>query len=734
MKTEKEQGKRRKETLIIFGLCFLFLFLAWFEFRIFNVSSELPFEYSIFFFGLVNFNLILLLLLFFLIFRNLFKAFIEKRKGIVGSSLRSRLVLTFFVFSAVPTILMFFVAAIYMNSSFDKWFSEKIADAMKSALEVTTHFYMEKKKDNFFAAHMIAQKLRSANSKDEIESILKQQRQVYRLDAAEYYSDLLEGRTLVMSGDQTIPEIPRATVEFLERGLKDKSEASTVHQHTKGNLVRAMVPIKGRTGVVIVSSYVPLGLLQNMDTIGSLYEDLKGGGNSVQFPLRAIYFVVLLLMALVILFCATWFGFYMAKHLSEALSILGLATRRIALGDYQPVRLVNAETEVLELAENFNAMATQLESSRKELSASNDSLQATLHRLDERTQYIEVVLSNVSTGVISLDQNDQITTINDRAAALFHANAKKYLGSNLKDIIGEKYYRLYRQMVLNMSQYGLAKMTRQLQMEINDASFPCLFTISRLQDTDGNDVGTVIGFDDLTDVFNAQKIEAWKEVARRIAHEIKNPLTPIKLSAQRLQRKFSESITDEAFKACTDMIIQQADEMKRLVNEFSEYARLPQLQKHSNDVNELIKNVSAIYSEGYKNVQFICELDSKLTPFLYDNDQIKRVLINLVENALAALSDIKNAKIVFTTKADSLRQTVSIVVADNGIGVSDGNFAKLFEPYYSTKPSGSGLGLAIVNKIIQDHSGIIQAFATEGGGLSFRIDLPYITAEKSTHV
>jgi two-component system, NtrC family, nitrogen regulation sensor histidine kinase NtrY len=734
LKTVREKGKRQKETLIIFGLCFIFLILAWLEFRVFSVSKELPFEYSIFFFGLVNFNLILLLLLFFLIFRNLFKAFIEKRKGLLGSSLRSRLVLTFFVFSAVPTVLMFFVSVIYINSSFDKWFSEKITDVMKSALEVTTHFYMDQKKNNFFAAHMIAQKVRNASSINEIDVILKQQSQIYGLDAVEYYSDMLEGRTLVMSNDQTIPEVPRATIEFLERGLKDKSEASTVHQHIKGNLIRAMVPVKGKAGVVVVSSYVPLALLQKMDTIGAIYEDLKGNGNPIQLPLKSIYMIVLLLMALVILFCATWFGFYMAKHLSEALSILGLATRRIAQGDYQPVQIGNAETEVMELAENFNSMAHRLETSRKELNDANENLHEILHRLDERTQYIEVVLSNVSTGVISLDENDHITTINERAAALFHANIKDYLGANLKDVIGEKYYRLYRQMVLNMGQYSLLKMTRQLQIEINEASFPCLFTISRLTDTEGKELGTVIGFDDLTDVFNSQKIEAWKEVARRIAHEIKNPLTPIKLSAQRLQRKFSASIQDEAFKACTDMIIQQADEMKRLVNEFSEYARLPQLNKNLNNINELIKNVSAIYGEGYKNVRFICKYDENLTPFLFDNDQIKRVLINLVENALAALSNKEAPFISFTTHADSLRQTVSIVVSDNGEGISDGDFAKLFEPYYSTKPSGSGLGLAIVNKIIQDHGGIIQAYATDGGGLSFKIDLPYSTVEKTGNV
>jgi two-component system, NtrC family, nitrogen regulation sensor histidine kinase NtrY len=717
--SKKEFGKRKREIFTIFGLTFLFFALAWFEFRVFLTSKDLPFEYSVFFFGLVNFNLVLLLLLFFLIFRNLFKAFIEKRHGMTGSSLRSRLVLTFFVFSSVPTLLMFFISVIYINSSFDKWFSEKITAVMKSSLEVTTHFYMDTKKRNFYAAHMIAQKLQVAQSRNEINYILRQQQQIYNIDAIEYYSDSLGARELVMTEDQTIPEVPRASMEFLEKGLRSKNEASTVHEYTKGNLIRAMVPVKGRSGVVIVSTYVPLSLLNKMNTIGSVYEDLKGSSNPIQYPLKSIYIIILLLMTLVILFCATWFGFYMAQHLSGALSALGQATRRISQGDYRPVKLDRGETEVIELAENFNSMARQLEE--------------TLSRLDERSRYIEVVLSNVSTGVISLDKDDNITTINDRAAHLFKVQAKDYIGHNLKDVLGEKYYRLYRQMILSMGQYSLIKMTRQLDMELNDSSFPCLFTISRLG-AGGKYLGTVIGFDDLTDVFKSQKIEAWKEVARRIAHEIKNPLTPIKLSAQRLQKKFGATINDEAFKACIDMIVQQTDEMKRLVNEFSEYARMPVLQKEMHDLNALIRNVSTLYSEAYKKVKFDLNLDTRLEEFLFDQEQIRRVLINLIENSVVAVTDVQQPVISVRTEFDLTKQTVNLVLSDNGAGIPDGNYVKLFEPYYSTKKSGSGLGLAIVSKIIEDHGGLIQAYGNSPMGLCFRIDLPYKTILKDTNV
>lgn len=733
---KRETRKRKREIFSILALTFLFIIIAWFEFRVFFTSKDLPFEYSIFFFGLVNFNLVLLLWLFFLIFRNLFKAFVEQKRGVGGSSLRSRLSISFFLFSSVPTILMFFVSVIYINTSFDKWFSEKMTDVMKGALEVTTHFYSQSKKQNFYAAHMIAQKVQYTGSTNDILFVLRQQQQIYNLDAVEYYDDLVDERLLIMSGDHAFPDVPRASIEFLEKGLKQKAEASTVHEYTRGNLIRAMVPVKGRTAVVVASSYVPLSLISNMNTIGSVYEDIKGTRSPIQNNLRSIYIIILILMTLVILFCSTWFGFYMAQHLSEALSVLGKATKRVAQGNYEPVAVSFGETEVIDLAKNFNAMVSQLDASQQEINQATNSLQQTLARLDERSRYIEVVLSNVSTAVISLDKNDNITTINERAARMFRIKTQDYLGRALNAVIGETYYRLYRQMFSSMSRYELRKLTRQMDFEINGPGFPALFTISILTDDKNEEVGKVISIDDLTDVLKSQKVEAWKEVARRIAHEIKNPLTPIKLSAQRLQKKFGQQINDEAFKACIDMIIQQTDEMKNLVNEFSDYARMPVLNKELNDLNQLIHQVTVFYKEAYKKINFELKLDVQLSPFFFDKDQINRVLINLIENATMAVADRETQSIIISTKADSTRQIVQLMVSDNGIGVPEANYAKLFDPYFSTKPTGSGLGLAIVSKVIEDHGGVARACPNEPNGLSIVIELPYKLTinDKDRHV
>lgn len=725
----RETRKRKREVLSIFLLITFFVALAWFEYRIFLTSQALPFINSIFFFGLVNFNICLLLFLLFLIFRNLFKAFIEQKKGVAGSSLRSRLVITFFVFSAVPTILMFFVSVLYINSSFDKWFSEKITGVMKSALEVTQQFYSDTKKDNFHAADMIAKRLVTVDTSRNVLRVLKRQKNIYRMDAIEYYDDIGGDRLIVMSKDQTLPKVPVASADFLTPGIEDGEVGSSIQEFTGGNLIRTMVPVKGRKAVVITTRYVPLPLLEKMNNIGLVYEELRGSSRSIQNPLKSIYIIMLLLMTLVILFCATWFGFHMAQHLSRALAQLSEATRRIASGDYRPVEIDYGETEVKSLADNFNKMAEQLETSQNEVTDATESLKETLSQLDERSRYVEVILSNVSTAVISLDVNDRINTINESAVKIFQINPTDYIGKDLKEIIGEKYYRFYRQMYLNMAQYNIGKMTRQLEIDIKDVSFPSLFTISRLIDQNDSEWGRVIGFDDLTDVLKSQKIEAWKEVARRIAHEIKNPLTPIKLSAQRLQKKFGSNIDDDAFKACTDMIIQQTDMMKTLVNEFSEYARMPRLKKEPNNMNELIESIGSMYSQAYKNVEFKLQLDDQLQDFLFDIEQLKRAFINLVENSVVAMEETTDPKIELRSVLDERRQVVQLVLADNGPGVEASVLSKLFEPYYSTKPGGSGLGLAIVNKAIEDHRGVIRACPNPGGGLMFNIEMPYLLQE-----
>lgn len=726
----KREGRRRKRELFLIGLLgSLFAFLVWFEFRIFLSSNEASLLDSVTFFGLVNFNLCLLLILFFLTFRNLFKAFVERRKGVAGSSLKSRLIVTFFLFSSVPTLLMFFVSFYYINSSFDKWFSEHITSVLKNSLEVSQLYYKDAKKQNFHAAHQIITKI-EAYGDSVPEKVLQAELEKFRLDGLEYYKSASE-RAFVTAKDETLPAIPFLDESFLEKGLAQKVEASQVEELEAGNIIRTMVPNKAGNAVLVANRYIPFSLLKKIDSIGLTYEELKGQGLPLLFTLRSLSILSLLLMTAVILFCSTWFGLYMARHLSRALSTLSDATTRISKGDYRSVEIANGETEVMELAENFNSMASQLEKSQSDLTRVNKSLQKTLHRLDERSKYVEVILSNVSTGVISTDTEDMITTINDRCESLFKISSQDYLKKNLQDVVGDSYYRFYRKMVTNMSQYNITKMSRQLDIELNGIHFPCLFTISRITNEHGVDTGRVIGFDDLTDVLKSQKIEAWREVAKRIAHEIKNPLTPIKLSAQRLQKKFGGSITDEAFKQCTDMIVQQTDEMKKLVNEFSDYARMPMAEKSMNDINRLLSETIPLYQTAFKEKTFKMNLVPEVPQCLFDYEQIKRVVINLIENAVTATNSVAEGKVLVSSNFDEKRKVIRFSISDNGEGSGDKDLKKLFDPYYSTKQEKSGLGLAIVNKIIEDHEGLITACENSWGGLEFNVELPLRTDKET---
>ncbi|MFN7455019.1 MAG: hypothetical protein ACK5RO_10225 [Pseudobdellovibrionaceae bacterium] len=261
-----EIKKRKREIIAIAGIAIVFLLLTWFEIRLFNVSQTLPFVHSIFFFGLVNFNIVLLLLLLFLIFRNLVKVFVERKGKVFGSSLKAKLIVAFVAFSSIPTILLFVTSVFYINSSFEKWFSVKMAGVLKSSLEVTNAYYFNAKKRNYHFAHQIASELKSV-SPARVEAKMKQLRHLYALDAVEYYPSLFDERTLVISDDETIPVIPPASLEFLQKGVKSQVDSSTIHQFGEGNLVRVIVPSGAGKGAVVVSSFVPLSLLSKMNDI-----------------------------------------------------------------------------------------------------------------------------------------------------------------------------------------------------------------------------------------------------------------------------------------------------------------------------------------------------------------------------------------------------------------------------------------------------------------------------------
>lgn len=723
---KNESRKRRREVVIVFFVAALFLLLTWFEIRLFGIAQQLPFVHSIFFFGLVNFNIVLLLLLLFMIFRNVVKVFVERRGKLFGSSLKAKLIAAFVSFTFIPTVLIFLSSVFYINASFEKWFSSKMAGVLKSSIEVTNAYYFNAKKRNYHFAHQIALEIKNLNSPKAINEKMQKLQYLYSLDAVEYYPSLFGQRELVISDDETIPLIPKASLEFLQKGIKSQVDASTIHQFGEGNLVRVIVPVeeKSNRGAIIVSSFVPLSLTSKMNDISSAYEEFRDV-NPLEYPLKSIYMIILFMMTLVILLAATWFGFYLAKQLATPLVQLGRATRRIAGGDYSPVEVRSGSEEIISLVDSFNQMTLNLAKSEREVREANDHLKKTLSDLDQHNRYIEVVLGNVSAGIISVSQSGKITTMNARAGGLLKIDPAKYIGRPVRDLLTSEYFRTFSELLKTMQEHRVESLQRELKVNVQGEVMPLLMTLSLLKNEKGEEIGKIIVFDDLTPIVNAQRAAAWTEVARRIAHEIKNPLTPIKLSAERLQRKFGESITDPAFQECTTMIIRQTEDLKNLVNEFSQFARLPQSRPVIGSIQKTIEEAVSLFKPALPaGTELNFEVEGVVPEFKFDPDQMKRVLVNLIDNSISAVANEKEKRVLISCRYDSELKIMRLTVSDTGPGIPAGQRSRVFEPYFSTKESGTGLGLAIVKRIVEDHSGFIRAQTNEPRGAKMVIELP----------
>ncbi len=731
-----EGQKRRRELAMVFVLAFIFLVLTAIEFKLFGMSQQLPFAHSIFFLGLVNFNIILFLLLFFLIFRNVVKIFAERQSGLTGKTLKAKLIAAFVTFSFVPTALMFLVSVFYINNSFDKWFSEKMAGVLKSSLEVTNAYYLSAKRKNYHFAEQVASEMRGTTGSDWSKR-LPALRKRYSLDAVEYYPSLFGQRIVSVSPDEALPEVPPLSLELLERGIEDRNEASTIHQFENGNLVRVIFPVgkNKEAGAVVVSTFIPLSLIAKMDDIASAYEDFRDI-NPLEGPIKSIYLIILVLMTLTIMLGATWFGFYLARQLSVPLEELGQAAQRVANRDYQVVKLTSGSREINELVLHFNQMTNTIETSEREVSEANLNLRNTLSRLDEHSRYIEVILSTVSTGVVSLNPEGQITVANRHASKLLETPPGKLIGKHIATVLDKEYLAVLENMIEQMKSHKAESIQREVRIQVRGRTVPLQMTLSFLFDDNHEEIGKVLVFDDLTAVLGAQRAAAWTEVARRIAHEIKNPLTPIKLSAERLEKKFGAQIQDPAFKESLRVIVYQVDSLKNLVNEFNQFARLPNSMPTTGQLNKTIEESLVLFRNAGKGDFVDFKPDETLPVFFFDPDQMSRIINNLVDNALAAVVDRPSPKVVIRTHYDSILKIARIEVEDNGPGIPAQLRERIFEPYITTKVNGTGLGLAIVKRMVEDHQGFIRAYSVVEGEdklteTKFVIELPVVEALKS---
>jgi len=733
-KPDAEQKRRRREFFIIMVVVPAVILLTYLESHVSIISGDVPIATNIFILGLININIILLVLLIFLVLRNTVKIYMERKRRVLGSRLRTKLITAFVALTIVPTFLLFFVVIGFINRSIDGWFGIEIEDSLQESLELAKDYYKDMADRVASAARTTAAAAPDegfGNDEARLRGFVEGKMAGNDFSTIEIFNSGGQRLIYAISSKVNKNMVPDIAPEPVFTALRGEA-SSFIETMQVGDVVRAVYPIilpdkpDKSSGAVVVSYYVPKSLMDKMKEISAAFEGYKQL-KLLKNPVKTSYFSILLVITLLIVFFSIWIGRYLAKEITVPIHELAEGTHAVASGNLDYRINVESNDEIGVLVDSFNRMTEDLAAGKTRIESVNLDLRRTNTELDQRRRYIEIVLGNVPAGVISIDKVGTIVSINRVAAEILGTDEKTALGKNYKEVLRARDREALKEMIREMSEAGGESMERQMRIQMSQKVMTVLVNLNALRDEAGNYLGMVAVLDDLTHLLRTQRMYAWKEVARRIAHEIKNPLTPIKLSAQRLRKKYLEKFGPDAnvFEECTQTIITQVDELKALVNEFSSFARMPASNPSPNDLNEIVAETLALYKAGRRNVDFESSTDSRLPVFDLDRDQIKRVLINLIDNAVAAIDGPGTVR-VETLFLEDL-QLARIEVVDTGAGIPAEDRQRLFEPYFSTKRSGTGLGLAIVSNIVADHNGYIRVKDNHPKGTRFVIELPVKT-------
>lgn len=718
---ENETRRRVRERWLGLGLLCLLVTLTAVEIQLSRLSAELPFVNSIFFFGLMNLNVVLIMLLLFLVFRNVVKVLVEDKRGEAGGRLRTRLVFSFILFAIIPTVLLFTVSALYIRSSFDKWFSVRVGGAMQHAIEVVRSYYDNAQQGGAHFARKIGFQLENTTrSPEALQRLLGDARLNYRLDGVEYYKDAFSPPVVAAEPGKE-DRVPRASLETLERALAGQSECRIQHVGS-GDLVRCGAALASG-GVVFADTFIPVTLSEGLSKVSLTFRDFTND-NPLNSPMKSTYLAILTMVTLLILFSAVWTGFHVAKRLTVPLEELLKGTEAVAQGDLSYRVVPRGGYELHRLVESFNQMTGELEQHKRDI-------EAAYSQLERRNRYIEMLLGNVRSGVVSLDREGRITTANPAALKMLRADAERLVGQPYAVVVPES-HRAEVEALLASVREDSTVVHRELRLRASDGGFvSVLVTAGALRNELNERIGTVAVLDDVTHLQKVERMLAWQEVARRLAHEIKNPLTPIQLSVQRLQRRYSEKLRDDGtFQQATEIILAEVDSLKTMVDEFSSFARLPQTRLEPADLNAVAMDAVSLFRAAHESLDFALELEEDIPPVALDRAAMKRVLVNLFDNALAAMDG--EGRISLSTARAKDGAGTRLVVADEGSGISREVAERLFEPYVSTKEGGTGLGLAIVQRIVSEHGAVVRFAENTPRGTRVMIDFPPLRMKAAT--
>jgi hypothetical protein len=723
----KTSGRRKAViTLAIGAFLLLAMLVLQASFNLKFISPDTN-EELLFFFGLTGLIFFAFVALTVVLGRNLLKLYAERRQGVAGSKFRTRLVVVSLLLSFLPVIAMFWFSYGLMNRSIDKWFSQPVEEVRADTAAMSALLY----------------DYAGQNATSEAQSIVE----------SEEFTKAFAGRNFAEATEELrehIPTLQGGFVLVLANGSAAASvNAPTLWPEMKGHFplqaalrgehphfqwgetdyIVAASPLKG--GAVLVAMPLPPKFAETARQIQeSQKRYIELAAKRKLF--RRTYIGYLLLLTVIVLFASTWLALLLSKLVNRPVEALAAGTEAISKGQLDYRVDIRATDELAELVQSFNSMAEQLESSRHQIEASSRDVVAANEALEGRRRYIETVLESLPTGVISIDAARHVTLANAAFSRMFYLERSEYVSPAalvnlpLRDVIPADVLADLEPLLRRADRMGIT--AANMELALPRAQLNVAVTVSALSHA-AEGLGYVLVFEDLSDLLRAQKQAAWREVARRVAHEIKNPLTPIALSAERIHRHLARGTAPDAaslevIRTCAETIGKAVETVRALVDEFSVLARFPASRPQPASLNTLVEGALIMFNGRLEGIRVRAELADDLPDVMADPEAIKRAVANLVDNAAESMQDAILKEITISTSLVASRDAVELVVSDTGHGVSRDVKERLFLPYFSTKQRGTGLGLAIVSRIVEDHRGSIRVEENKPVGSRFVIELP----------
>ena len=677
----------------------------------------------------INVNIVLLAIVFYLIARNLLKLSYERRRHVLGVNLKTKLITSFIILS-LPAMGFHLFASYFIATNLESWLKGQQESVIQSAQNVSDAYHQNLRKT------MELQHLIWANyiigSKGEFSAI----KPLKNVEAnVSIYSEDQELQDQWMQNEisQTYWTAPSLN-EWYQ--IKSNKQIWFTKELEDRIIYRHITPVSYENKQLFLEIFYPASPYSS-----NAISEIISQGHNTRFLtesedlVRGYYLIIFLLMTLFIIFVATWLAFYLARGFVQPIEDLALATQRVSEGElgFQVKLQGPLDKDFALLMKSFNSMSRDLLEHQIALNKTTSNLQDSHRTLESQIRFVELVLENITTGVMSLDVEGHIEILNHSAKQMLQLKTGVDTGRHYRDVLEEESLQQFEEMVEQIKADKERSISQNLIVHKKDGPVEVSATLLVLQNSEGQSAGMVCVYNNITEIQRLQRARAWREVARRIAHEIKNPLTPIQLSAERINRKYAGEVSDDvALHQSTQTIINEVQHLKRMVSEFSNFAKIPESNPQISDLNQIIMNALHLFHENLPTrISLTTDLSKSLPQLPLDSEQIRRVIINLVDNSISSiekkgtLSRIFNqGKIIIRTRHVPDLNIICMDVEDNGTGIAPEISDQLFEPYTTTKEHGTGLGLTIVSQTISDHNGFTRFRNLETGGVCFTIELP----------